>query len=305
MVEVRLFQDILPDTLDYFMNALDGVPDGEDVVIQIASDGGYIFTAFAIIDYLYRRGFKTKAEIYGLSASAASLIALSCDVVEISEFGSMMLHSAYNTEYKKDPGVIRANEVQLQIIHRRNPDYTLEDLSKDTWYSARECLDMGFADRILRVDDNVLAACNRYLAKALISHKGGLEMDADKTLEQELIKQSDSQDGAQAEIEQDGEKEMSLTDIIEALAERVDRLEARIGELEKGRADDAQLGECGGSDAEKQQARLKAIYARVTQTAKNLPRANAEGIKAKAEKDSVSAAAEALIAKVSTANYLD
>lgn len=130
-------------------------------------------------------------------------------------------------------------------------------------------------------------------------------MDADKTLEQELIKQSDSQDGAQAEIEQDGEKEMSLTDIIEALAERVDRLEARIGELEKGRADDAQLGECGGSDAEKQQARLKAIYARVTQTAKNLPRANAEGIKAKAEKDSVSAAAEALIAKVSTANYLD
>ena len=302
MVEVRLFRDIEPDTLDYFMDALKDVPDGEEVVIQIASDGGFIFTAFAVIDYLYRRGFKTKAEIYGLSASAASLIALSCDIVEISEFGSMMLHSAYNTEYKKDPGVIRANEVQLQIIHRRNPDYTLDDLSKDKWYSARECLDMGFADRLLRVDDNVLAACNRYLAKALISHKGGLEMDTNETFEQDLLKQADSKDGAQAEIgEGEGEKEMSLTDIIEALAERVDRLEARIGELEKGRAEDAQLAECGGSDAEKQQARLKAIYARVTQAAKHLPRANGEKIKAKADVDK---AANDLIAKVS-ATILD
>ena len=127
-------------------------------------------------------------------------------------------------------------------------------------------------------------------------------MDTNETFEQDLLKQADSKDGAQAEIgEGEGEKEMSLTDIIEALAERVDRLEARIGELEKGRAEDAQLAECGGSDAEKQQARLKAIYARVTQAAKHLPRANGEKIKAKADVDK---AANDLIAKVS-ATILD
>jgi ATP-dependent protease ClpP protease subunit len=285
MKTIRLIEDITEQTLPRIMDELNNTPDDSDVVIQIASCGGAVFYAYGIIDYLYRRGFKTTAEIYGIAASAAALIALSCDVVEITDFGSMLIHGAYLEDGTHDAGIDRANEIQLKIIHRRNADFTMQDLERDNWYSAKQCLDMGFADKILHVSDELFATCNAYFAKALLSHRGEqtMKVKAEEKIDEQIQNETvDAERDDMRDGERDGDGEVSLTDIIEALAQRVDRLEARIGELEKGRSDDA-MAACGEDD--KQQARLNALYARVMKPTMKRSAVNDAAAKAKAELD--------------------
>ena len=162
MVSINIFEDITPYTLSKVSSILESVKDGDDLELNIASYGGEILPTISIIDLIKSKNLKTTANIVGFAASAAAILALSCDVVTMSSLGSLMIHSAWSEmSDSDDPGIKRCNQVQLQIINKRCKAISDKTLKQDNWYNANECLKLGLIDNI---QDNS-AIINAFYAK--------------------------------------------------------------------------------------------------------------------------------------------
>ena len=149
MVSINIFEDITPYTLSKVSSILESVKDGDDLELNIASYGGELLPAISIIDLIKSKNLKTTANIVGFAASAAAILALSCDVVTMSSLGSLMIHSAWSEmSDSDDPGIKRCNQVQLQIINKRCKAINDKTLKQDHWYSAYDCLELGLIDKI-------------------------------------------------------------------------------------------------------------------------------------------------------------
>lgn len=253
MAIIRIFDDIDENTLSKIVEALESCNDGDEVTLQVCSAGGYVFYAFGIIDYLHARRFRTTAEILGMAASAAALIAISCDRVKIAAYASIMVHGAYALGIgTDDPGIQRANDIQLEIIHKRNPKFDMTRLDRDTWYGARAAVDVGFADEIINSAQDIAAICNAYIAHI---SKGVVVMDKDE----KKVCAEDLQEEKQAE-EIKAEDEITQDDVNEAILKRLEEIEHRLAVLEgEGKKADDELAP---SD-DPVMARRKALYAKM------------------------------------------
>ena len=149
MVSINIFEDITPYTLSKISSILENVDNGDDLELNIASYGGEILPTISIIDLIKSKDLKTTANIVGFAASAAAILALSCDIVTMSSLGSLMIHSAWSEmSDSDDPGIKRCNQVQLQIINKRCKAISDKTLKQDNWYNANECLKLGLIDNI-------------------------------------------------------------------------------------------------------------------------------------------------------------
>lgn len=254
MHTIRLFSDIDETTLEKLVDALAEVEDGSDLTIQICSGGGYIYYALGIIDYLRARKFYTTAEVLGMAASAAALITLACDHIRMAEYASLMLHSAY--AYGADPedaGIKRANDLQLEIIHKRNPSYDLKQLERDNWISAKTAKELGLCDEIITSARDIEALCTYYLAR--ISNSEELMEEKDKNVCAESAEEMKEAEEVKSDlIEQD--------DVNEAILRRLEEIERRLAVLEgEGKKADDVAEE---KVEEGVMARRKALYAKLT-----------------------------------------
>lgn len=93
----------------YYRNlieVLNNATEQDLVVLNINSGGGMLDSAISIIDALRNTRASTLAWISGSAYSAAGLIALSCQNVEVGEFATLMCHNSqyglggYTTEIK-------------------------------------------------------------------------------------------------------------------------------------------------------------------------------------------------------------
>lgn len=255
MQTIQLFDDITNATLPMIASYLNDAPDGDDICLQIFSSGGLVFCAFGILDYFRSRKFHVTAEVLGMAASAAALLALASDVVRMSSFGSIMMHPAYidGDESGEDEGVKRANDIQLSIIHRRCPGFTDADLKSGHWYGVDEALAMGLCDERLDTEP-VRALCNVYLSRS------GKEVKMDK--EEKKTPCAEVEEPRKEDVNA-AEGDVSGEDLIEKLIERLDVIEHRLAVLEgEGKKEDDIAEEEGGNvDIA---ARRKALYARIT-----------------------------------------
>lgn len=222
MHTIRLFTDIEQNTLQHIVESLDGVKDGSDICLQICSCGGFVYNAFGILDYFKCHNLHVHCEILGLAASAAALIALASDTIKMAEFGSIMIHSAYNpfNPNEIDPGVERANVLQLDIIKKRCASFDESKLESEHWYSAKEALELGLIDEIISSDVSLVAMCNVYMSS--LSGKGVKAMEEVK---QEVIE----------EVKEDATESIDDPDmlsIIERLASELEDVKRRLDALE-------------------------------------------------------------------------
>ena len=160
---LTIFEDITGETLARVTHEVAGVS-GEPIEIRIASYGGELLQAVAIIDVLRSTGCRTVCDVVGFAASAAAIIALSCDEVRMSPLGSLMLHSAWSEDECDDEGIARCNALQLQIIQKRSPKLGKELFKQDNWFNADQALALGLVDKILTQDAGVQASTARYAA---------------------------------------------------------------------------------------------------------------------------------------------
>lgn len=295
MVSINIFEDITPYTLSKVSSILESVKDGDDLELNIASYGGQILPTISIIDLIKSKNLKTTANIVGFAASAAAILALSCDVVTMSSLGSLMIHSAWSEmSDSDDPGIKRCNQVQLQIINKRCKAISDKTLKQDNWYNANECLKLGLIDNI---QDNS-TIINAFYAK-LKSEVLPMDEKVQEVVEniKELVESGDVSPETASDVveelhedvkvetpvaeepvveEESTPNDHDLLEVIEKLTEEVMNLKARVLALEdvgtKETMDEstsvdeevkAEVG-CNESEDEKVKARINNIYNSIT-----------------------------------------
>lgn len=129
-----------------------------NVTVQINSPGGDMFAANRI--YTMLREYKGKVTVFidSLAASAASVIAMAGDEVEISPVGMIMIHNpstfAWGDHNEMERTAATLNEMKEAIInaYQAKTHLSREKLSdlmeQETWMNANKAVEMGFADRI-------------------------------------------------------------------------------------------------------------------------------------------------------------
>lgn len=267
-VIIDIFGEISEDTFKDVLNKTKALPDGSKVELRISSYGGEILRSFAIIDSLKR--FYTHGNIIGFACSAAAIIAISCTECSMSENASILLHSAWAVSVNgEDPGIKHCNDLQVEIIHKRCPEFSTKFLDEDVWLTAKECLALHLADNIyIDVPFDVMATCKRYAAKLshLTNIKGESQMDEEKIEEiVEEIKENElavDESADQVEEEKAEEENHDILEVIEKLSEEINSLKARMVALEEMREEKVEEeekveAECG---EDHEQERINNIY---------------------------------------------
>ncbi len=138
--------------------------------LRINSPGGEVFAAQAMVQAVKEHPAKVVAHIDGLAASSASWLALSADEVHIASGGMIMIHQAmtYAVGNAKD---MHATAAMLEKIDRVLVDLYVEAtgqteeriaewMAAETWFSAQEAVDAGFASSIATAEAKNLKAWN-------------------------------------------------------------------------------------------------------------------------------------------------
>ena len=251
---------------------INGLPEKANATIEILSHGGLCFAGTGIAQKLIEaqsRGITFTAKVYGIVASAASDIALACNRIEMALGAQLMIHSAWNEFLDpNDPGIQRANEAQLDLIHRKLPDYTAEDLKQDKWFNAEQAVEAGLCAGIIKQDD-VNATLKKVAAKYNIN--GGIDMAITKKAQAEIEAVKAEAPCMNNEEEKKNEETKALDDdvmtvsVLEQIVQRLDEIEKRLevleGEGKKVDDEGADMGENGDQIA----ARLNQLYAKLTE----------------------------------------
>lgn len=133
-----------------------------DVDVRLNSPGGDAMEAAAIVSLLRersRQGDRITVKVDGIAASAASVVMVAGDTVEISELGTVMIHSAWglaigNTaEIESYLSRLRAVDQQSAKWYADRSDMeveqVLEAMQKETWYTAEQAVEVGLADKVM------------------------------------------------------------------------------------------------------------------------------------------------------------
>ena len=250
---------------------INGLPEKANATIEILSHGGLCFAGTGIAQKIIEaqsRGITFTAKVYGIVASAASDIALACNRIAMAMGAQLMIHSAWNEFLDpNDPGIQRANEAQLALIHRKLPDYTAEDLKQDRWLNAEEAVKLGVCDEYINMTD-VMATFRKVAAR--YNTLGGLDMKKTEKLnaEVEAVKAEAPCMNNEEEKKNEETKAMDADDamtidVLEQLAQRLEEIEKRLAVLEgEGKKADDEIGDAESGD--QSAARLNSLYARLS-----------------------------------------
>lgn len=140
--------------------------DGEDVSVNINSAGGDFFEGIAIHSLLSNYEGHVTINVLGLCASAASVIAMAGDSINIAKSGFMMVHNSWTVAIGNASDMQEVSEMLNKIdgaMVNLYADATgidkgeiVDMLAKTTWLDGEECLEKGFATALLGDDMTTL-----------------------------------------------------------------------------------------------------------------------------------------------------
>lgn len=143
---------------DYIQEQLNNA-EGKPLKIYINSYGGEVFEGFAIYNMLQRyAGYKT-VYVDGIGASIASVIAMCGNKVIMNKASMLMIHNASGCAcgtFKEMEQVAEAlkkiNDVIRDVYKTKtnlNDEKLTELMDNETYLTADECLEYGFADEVI------------------------------------------------------------------------------------------------------------------------------------------------------------
>ncbi len=146
-------------TLKDWTTALDSVKSATAITLRINSPGGDIVEALAIRDLLRASGKTYRCEVYGLCASAATLIALACDTVAMAPGARWMVHepqfglSGNLRDFATMVETFTKLRADIYNIYATATGKTVEELQElmttDVWYTAAEAKAFGWCHEII------------------------------------------------------------------------------------------------------------------------------------------------------------
>ena len=140
-----------------FLNDLRTVTTDE-VDVEINSPGGDVFAGLAIYNGLRASGKKINVKVLGLAASAASLVAMAGDTIEMPENAFMMIHNPWGfamggaDEMRNTADVLDKIGTGLVSTYAKRTGKTDQEitalLDAETWMTAQDAVDAGFATSV-------------------------------------------------------------------------------------------------------------------------------------------------------------
>lgn len=153
--------EVTPRQFTEELNALGAVP---EIVVRINSGGGDVFAANAIYTRLKDSAAKITVKIDGWAASAATIIAMAGDVIEIPGNGVFMVHdpSLGLLGYFNEADLAKMTE-ELKVVKQSIVNaYVLKTgkdaaevaaiMAAETWYDGKQAVEAGFCDRLMFED---------------------------------------------------------------------------------------------------------------------------------------------------------
>lgn len=135
--------------------------DVDTIHLRIDSPGGDVFGARAMMTAISQHKAKVIAHVDGLAASAATGICMACDEVEITQGAGFMIHNAWTIALGNKADMAKTVELLGKIDAGLAADYTARTgkdqeqitqwMDEETWFTADEAKEHGFADRVVEV----------------------------------------------------------------------------------------------------------------------------------------------------------
>jgi ATP-dependent Clp protease protease subunit len=171
-VVISVFGSIGGDvTTASFKQALSSAA-GRPVTIEVDSGGGDPFTGIAIFNLLAGYAGTVTAKVLSLAASAASVIVMGADEVQIAESAFLMIHRCWalvigNTnDFLEQAAVFASIDDALARTYAsrtgRPIDEMLSLMDDETWMLGETAIAQGFADKLLSSPPANAAAAGKF-----------------------------------------------------------------------------------------------------------------------------------------------
>jgi ATP-dependent Clp protease, protease subunit len=140
---------------------------GKSVNLAINSVGGDVFDGIAMYNALLAHDGDVNVTIDGLAASAASIVAMAGDRIEIASNAFLMIHNAWSIAIGDKQTMLAMSEVLTKIdsaliatykkkTHKNEAEIT-QMLDNETWLNANDAVLHGFVDGV--IDESQYNAC--------------------------------------------------------------------------------------------------------------------------------------------------
>lgn len=166
--ELILYGDIASEswwgdevTPKQFTEELSALGNVAEIVVRINSGGGDVFAANAIYTRLKDNPAKITVKVDGWAASAATIVAMAGDVIEIPGNGVFMVHDPKMgvLGYFGEADFVKLSD-ELKVIKQSivngyalKTGKTTEEIAAimaaETWYDGKQAVDAGFCDKLM------------------------------------------------------------------------------------------------------------------------------------------------------------
>lgn len=148
-----------------FSDELNALGEVDEIVVRINSGGGDVFAATAIYTRLKSHKAKITVKIDGWAASAATIIAMAGDSIQIPSNGVFMVHdpsmgvmgwfSAEDFEKLADElKVVKNSIINAYVLKTgKKAEEIAAIMTAETWYTGEEAVTAGFCDEVLFAEE--------------------------------------------------------------------------------------------------------------------------------------------------------
>lgn len=184
-----------------FKEDLEALGDISELNVHINSFGGSTYQGLTIYNLLKQHKAKINIFIDGIAASAASIIAMAGDRILMPKTSMMMIHNCYTwttgnaKELRKTADDMDKIASAYKAAYLSKIKITEEQLDKllddETYLTADECVEMGFADEIIEIkqENSINQYASMCLMKLVNKAKGQKEKNVNTVnLNEESIK---------------------------------------------------------------------------------------------------------------------
>ena len=171
----------------------DELESGEgDLTVWINSPGGNVFAAAEIYTMLKDYKGSITVKIDAIAASAASVVAMAGDTVQMSPVAMLMIHDPSTVAMGNTKDMEKAIEVLTEVKESIINAYAAKSglsharianlMSNETWMNAKKAVELGFADEILFEKKEEEPKGTFIMASIGLNHTGSIISSNPKTL---------------------------------------------------------------------------------------------------------------------------
>lgn len=134
----------------------------KDVTVNINSPGGDVFEGIAIYNRLREHPGQVNVKVLGLAASAASIIAMAGDNVQIGASSFIMIHNAWvlavgnRHDMREVADFLEPFDEALASVYVSRTGQELaqvqDAMDHETWFNGTKAVELGYADSVLPAD---------------------------------------------------------------------------------------------------------------------------------------------------------